>query len=500
MTTAEPDVSYDIFENSEDYFNKEALIDSILHPYDANFCYTSGNSDFQPDYSLMNLCKNFVIFLEKLQTDYPNDTTEYSKYREYLNFWLSYKLTATGKSNDYITKFYEFIQNNYKAFPPDGELKRKIYHIKGNNFNNMSILYDLYRLYYEIKHISQEKCEKFHEKFMKNYNLAISKCYTDEEKLCNPLEKFKQFYDITRASRLHMCSTQGLPELPKFVTPKPSDGMNFINKFSYRLSQLSKKQTEETHSIISNREYPNLAKFLSFNYNLLLYSNEKEKRNNMMEILYEFIKFCKDRNTISFLDSLIHRFFKGFYEQAKSKIPFLNSFIEEFFEYYYKHSEYEYELIYKECSINKSSSSSYCTLYNKCSQQLGEDLYKIKDDIQAHLKYKPTPAQVLTKPLAQSFDSKNLQKEVSLHIGEDDNGSSHTTPINVGVGVGALFTLSFLYKFTPLGSWVNRTFLGKGNTMYNYEEENDQDFFDHNSGFDNYISENNRLNVAYGAS
>lgn len=36
--------------------------------------------------------------------------------------------------------------------------------------------------------------------------------------------------------------------------------------------------------------------------------------------------------------------------------------------------------------------------------------------------------------------------------------------------------------------------------MYNYEEENGQDFFDHNSGFDSYLSENQKFNVAYGAS
>ncbi|SBS91745.1 PIR Superfamily Protein, partial [Plasmodium ovale curtisi] len=198
MTTGEPD--FDIFENSEDYFQNEALIDAIPHPYNANFCYRTENPDFKHNLDLMNLCKNFVVFLEKLQAAYENDTTKYSKYIEYLNFWLTYKSTATGKSDDYITKFYEFIQNNYKAFPPDGELKRKIYHIKGKSFNNMSILYDLYRLYYEIIHKSQEKCDKFHKKFMENYNLGISKCYTDEEKLCTPLEKFKQFYDINRSS------------------------------------------------------------------------------------------------------------------------------------------------------------------------------------------------------------------------------------------------------------------------------------------------------------
>ncbi|SBS99318.1 PIR Superfamily Protein [Plasmodium ovale curtisi] len=497
MTTGEPD--YDIFENSEDYFKKEALIDHIPHPYDANFCYISENSNFKPNYSLMKLCKNFVIFLEKLQTEYPNDTTKYSKYREYLNFWLTYKLTSTGQSDNYITEFYKFMQNNYKAFPPDGELKRKIYHIKGKSFNNMSILYDLYRLYYEIKHKSLEKCEKFHKKFMENYNLGISKCYTAEEKLCTPLEKFKQFYDINRSSRLHMCSTQGLPELPKFVTPNPSNGTNFIDKFSYHLSQLSKKQTKETHSVISNTVYPNLVTLLSLNYNLLLQDTEHKKKEIMVEILYEFIKFCKERSTITLLDSLIERFSNGFYEKKKSNVPFINSFIKEFFRDFYENEKGEYELIYEECST-KNSQASYCSKYKMCNEKLGQDLHKIKNNIRTYLEYKETPAQQLAPQLVKSLDPQYSSSETPLYVEDEDNSSSNSTPINVGIGVGALFTLSFLYKFTPIGSWVNRTFLGRGNTMYNYEEENGQDFFDHNSGFDSYLSENQKFNVAYGAS
>ncbi|SBT74262.1 PIR protein [Plasmodium ovale] len=497
MTTAEPD--YDIFEYSEDYFNKEALIDSIPHPHDANFCYISGNSDILSNSDLMNLCKKFVIFLEKLQAEYPNDTTKYSKYREYLNFWLTYKLTATGKSNEYITKFYEFIQNNYKAFPPDGELKRKIYHIKGTIFNNMSVLYELYRLYYEIKIKSQEKCPKFREKFIEYYNLALQKCYFDDENICNPLAKFKRFYDQKRSERLPLCSKQGLRELPKFVTPKPSTGMNFIDKFSYHLSQLSKKQTVETNSIISNTVYPNLVTLLSLNYNLLLQDTEHKKKKIMVDILYEFIKFCKDRSTITFLGLLIKKNFGNFYEKKKSNVPFINSFIKEFFRDFYENEKGEYEFIYEECSTTNSQ-ASYCSKYKVCNEILGQDLHKIKNDIKPYLEYKETSAQQVVPQMNQSLASEYSSSETPLYVEDKDNASSNSTPINVGVGMGALLTLSFLYKFTPIGSWVNRTFLGRGNTMYNYEEENDQDFFDHNSGFDSYISENEKFNVAYGAS
>ncbi|SBT02018.1 PIR Superfamily Protein [Plasmodium ovale curtisi] len=296
-----------------------------------------------------------------------------------------------------------------------------------------------------------------------------------------------------------MCSTQGLPELPKFVTPNPSNGMNFIDKFSYHLSQLSKKQTKETHSIISNTVYPNLVTLLSLNYNLLLYSSEKEKRDNMIEILYEFIEFCKDRSTITFLDTLIERFFNGFYEKKKSNVPFINSFIKEFFRDFYENEKGEYELIYEECST-KNSQESYCSKYKMCNEKLGQDLHKIKNNIKEYLEYKETPAQQLFPQLVQSLAPQYSSSETPLYVEDEDNSSSNSTPINVGVGVGALFTLSFLYKFTPIGSWLNRTFLAKGNTVYNYNEDSDQDILDNSSDFDNYLYKKGGINLAYNAS
>ncbi|SBT84816.1 PIR protein [Plasmodium ovale] len=504
MTTAQPD--YDVFEIAQEFFQNEDLIDDDI-AFNAHFCYTMENDALNYNIQFRKLCNKFVKYFEKLRIEHLSDSTKYRKYREYLNYWIAYKLRVGGLPDSLNPKFYELLKNNYSECAEGGDLYNKIYQIEDKYFNNMDMIHTLYRKYYDLKDNDDLACQNFYEKYEEYYNLAVNRCYSTEEKLCKPLERFVHFYKSYRPYKLHMCSRKGLPQLPNFVISIPSDGINFIDKIAYYLYQLSSKQTKETLPIISNAKYPNLVKLLSFNYNLLLYPNEQEKRDNMMNILYEFIKFCKDKNTISLLDSLIQSFFKGFYKQAKSRTPFLNSFVEEFFEYYYKYNKYEYEAIYNKCSIKKSSSSSYCTLYNKCNEQLGEDLYKIKDNLQAYLKYKRTTAQKLTQPLAQeltqqldqSFDSQNLRKEVSLHIEEDDNDSSHTTPINVGVGVGALFTLSFLYKFTPIGSWVNRKILGNGDSMYNYDEDISQDFLDHNSDFDNYIPENERFNVAYNA-
>ncbi|SBS95977.1 PIR Superfamily Protein [Plasmodium ovale curtisi] len=81
----------------------------------------------------------------------------------------------------------------------------------------------------------------------------------------------------------------------------------------------------------------------------------------------------------------------------------------------------------------------------------------------------------------------SVQNEAPSHVKEDIIALSNSTPINVGVRVGAHFTLSFLYKITPIGSWVQRTILWKGDAMYNYDEGNGKDFLNQNSDFDNYI-------------
>ncbi|SBS94811.1 PIR Superfamily Protein [Plasmodium ovale curtisi] len=432
MTTAEPD--YDIFEYLEEYLLKEDLIKPNHDTYNTVFCFMPSDLPFMSKHDVMNICKKFVIFYEKLKDAYQHDTTKYSKYREYLNYWLTYKLVSIAFPDKDKPKFYEFIQSNYNLFSPDGELYGKIYHIKDSNFNNMYILYELYRLYHELEDNNLKKCKNFYEKCVENYNSALHKCYFDDPKLCNPLEKFKHFYDKTRSSMLHKCVEKGLPIIPKFVKPEASDGKKFMNKLAYYIYQLSKKQNEETHSIISNT--------------------------------------------------------LGFYNKQKSSVPFINLFIKEFFENYYKHNEYEYREIYKECSTNESS-STYCTVYNQCNQELGKDLFKIKDNIKTHIEYKATQS----KELASKYSS----GDIPMHIEGEDIVSSNTIPINIGVGVGALFTLSSLYKFTPMGSWLNKTFLGRGNNMNNYGEENGLDFFDHNSSFDNYIPENAKFNVAYNA-
>lgn len=75
---------------------------------------------------------------------------------------------------------------------------------------------------------------------------------------------------------------------------------------------------------------------------MLLHSNNKEKIENMMKILHQFIKFCKEKSINTSLDLLIRNNFGNFYEKQKNRLPFLNSFIKEFFQDSYQKEKSEY--------------------------------------------------------------------------------------------------------------------------------------------------------------
>ncbi|SBT55186.1 PIR Superfamily Protein [Plasmodium ovale wallikeri] len=249
MTTAVPD--YDVFENAQEFLQYEELINQDIM-YNAHFCYIKKNDALNYNILFSKLCNKFVNLFEKLRIEHLSDSTKYRKYREYLNYWIAYKLRVSGLPDILSPKFYDLLKSNYRECAPDGELYNKIYQIHDRNFNNMDIIYTLYRIYYELKSYNNVKCKEFHTKYEKYYNLAVNTCYTNDEKLCIPLKKFTNFYNKNRYSKLHICSTEGLPELPKFVTSKSSQGMKFIDKLAHYLHKLSSKQTEETLPIISN--------------------------------------------------------------------------------------------------------------------------------------------------------------------------------------------------------------------------------------------------------
>ncbi|SBT58181.1 PIR Superfamily Protein [Plasmodium ovale wallikeri] len=106
--------------------------------------------------------------------------------------------------------FFQIIQSNCDKLIPKGELKDKIYQIGEKYFDNMDKIYKLYRIHYELKANDDTKCQNFYDKYEKNYNLSVSKCYTTDEKLRNPLEKFVHFYKFSKlyCSKYKVCKDE----------------------------------------------------------------------------------------------------------------------------------------------------------------------------------------------------------------------------------------------------------------------------------------------------
>ncbi|SBT53848.1 PIR Superfamily Protein [Plasmodium ovale wallikeri] len=144
------------------FFEYEDLINQDIM-YNTHFCYIEKNDAMNYNIQFSNLCNKFVKFFEKLRTKNQYDSTKYRKYREYMNYWVAYKLRVSGLPDSLNPKFYELLKNNYRECAPGGALYNKIYQIQDKNFNNMDIIFILYRIYSELKANYDSVCQKFYD-------------------------------------------------------------------------------------------------------------------------------------------------------------------------------------------------------------------------------------------------------------------------------------------------------------------------------------------------
>lgn len=66
-----------------------------------------------------------------------------------------------GFPNKKKPQFFQIIQSKCDKLMPKGELKDKIYQIGKKYFDNMDIIYKLYRIYNELKTNDNTKCQNF---------------------------------------------------------------------------------------------------------------------------------------------------------------------------------------------------------------------------------------------------------------------------------------------------------------------------------------------------
>ncbi|CAG9484563.1 unnamed protein product [Plasmodium vivax] len=129
--------------------------------------------------------------------------------------------------------------------------------------------------------------------------------------------------------------------------------------------------------------------------------------------------------------------------------------------------------IYKEirdrCLVGNSS-SLLCKIYNKCKTDHGLELAKLESTISAHIE-------------AEKVEEKNAAEraKTSMMNAYNTSGSSSGSTIMTTTVLTVAVTLSFLfilYKFTPLGIWINskRGRKKEVRNMFDYEMDQSSEY------------------------
>ncbi|SBT55235.1 PIR Superfamily Protein [Plasmodium ovale wallikeri] len=444
-------LKYNIFGDLVKHELRGNKADQFSSDYKNTFCYhlfTILNLSIES----VNICKDFVNFFTLLNTEYSGApiTGASNKYPEFLNFLLNRQHRDRNISSNEKASICQILNTNYHELGAESKLNHKISIIDESYFNQLNLLYELYKIHDALKSGIMECCSNFIKHFKVNYTSAWKKCFTEnDDQFCSALDGLQKLYENGRNSMLTVCSKEGLFFLPQLVPPQSSEDAVGLSK-------------------ITPIKYPKLYELLSLQYNFLLVYYEDEKRCYMMKILREFFLYGKEHRGISNLLSFYKEFIREFY--AKNKV--------------------EYDKIYNYCSSSTDTlQKEYCTDYLYCNKELGKPLSTIKDIEKKHF-------DIGTETLHWLI-SDNSSYSIILQLGKDNNILSNITPILVVTTAGGLLILFLLYKFSPFGSWLHKKILKNEETFYNFDEENNQYLCENNSELETNNPNNRKIHIYY---
>ncbi|CAG9479399.1 unnamed protein product [Plasmodium vivax] len=208
---------YDVFDYLDVYENLDYQISTKYVSYqEATFC---DNVDFDKNsnFELRKICKRFVMFFKKCFIQYPDNSfqSNNSKYPEYINYWLSYKLDKSPIYDTFKNSFYEKIKGYCDKFKAEYKLRDKIFPIDNNSFINMSTLYKLYKKYHEEKGKKDIKCIDFPNDWKSECNTCLYKCYLHGNKrLCDAIKRFRDNYETNKSTIKPACNRDERNSLP----------------------------------------------------------------------------------------------------------------------------------------------------------------------------------------------------------------------------------------------------------------------------------------------
>ncbi|CAG9485655.1 unnamed protein product [Plasmodium vivax] len=421
MTDAKQD--YDIFYDLSAYevykISAESNYDSEQNAY---FC-NSIDFGLHQNAQIIKICKVFVKFFKLLHyynIELGNGHIS-AKYPEFLNYWLKHQLIENNINEKHHKELYDYLKDNRKTFDPYDKLKDKIFDIQ-KYFKNINILHLLYKNYNDIKENGSNDCHSSLVKCKEYYNKALEKCFQGGDyKLCEGLKAFNKFYEANKNKILTNCPKIEIPKLTEFILLGTGSGKSENQNIGYNLVKNNFHNFYNGHRTIEHINYPDLTKLLSYKYNILFEHVAKENKNNMMNILHQFLQYCDENR----------------------KNEKLSSFMNEFIVEYYDKKKGEYDKIFEECKPN-GKGKTYCQLYESCKKKFSNDFSIIETETEKLITQQEEYIKSLTPLQRWIFKAQSMF--------QDFDAISRISPTVMSTMVAIIVCLFFLYKLTPLST------------------------------------------------
>ncbi|CAI7724038.1 PIR protein [Plasmodium vivax] len=350
-------------------------------------------------------------------------------------------------------------------FKAEYKLRDKIFPIDKKSFYDMSTLYKLYKKYHEEKGKKDIKCIDLPNDWKNEYNTCLYKCYLHGNKrLCDAIKRFRDNYETNKSTIKPACNRDERNPLPDITWLELS---NFIypgcKKIGYKLTEDTPYSSATGLSMITHEQLKNP---ITLQYNLLFENDENEKNCTMMKILHGFLQ----------------------YFNANKSYSEIITFSKEFFKYYYVKNKEDYKKIFAECST-ETNIKEYCTWYNKCNEEISGNLADFGNNLGTSLEEK---VESIRK---SSYEYSFMENIMSLI---NDHANISTTMPTLICTLLILFLSSFfLYKFTPIGSWLCKKRKKNEKTSRKVRKVKIQDSLENIADFENIYPKNMRIRLKY---
>ncbi|VUZ93424.1 PIR protein [Plasmodium vivax] len=470
MSEKEPDYSF--FNNFASSYKIECERDQASYTtIDAYYCegpefqYNVGNQ-------VEGICKNMVKLYNHaiLNQQLNKNVFSQKKVPEFINYWINSHLTKAGIKDIQKPQIFQKFDAISKIFDQQSLLKGKIYHIKEKEVDGMNILYELYKNIYELEQKEKNYFETFLKIFKKHYNQGLIKCFNEGNvKFCQELNKYREFYEGNKKKELsEICDNKECPSLTELTLLASASKKEHLNiaEIGSKLIKGSDISSLNGLSFLETEDYSKLKDLISLQYNLRMEKDEDEKNSVMLEILYQYLKYCNKHNNIWYLEQ----------------------FINEFINKYYNKEEKYYEKLFTNCKSEQTQTKVYCTYYKQCKSEFNKDFTLIENDIG---NYKESIKEHFKK---LTPDISLIQKALDLF--KDFDSILRNSPTIMSTLIAVFLCLFFLYKLTTLSS-IFRKEKKKRKIPLFYPQRIIQDVKVDNSGHNNPKPKGGKIRFAY---